>query len=249
MNLLHYSSLALILCAIGCKKTSTQTAAPQKKPDEAAWNDRKDVAEIIIDKGAEVNAADRNGDTPLHVAALNGHSELYDLLVTKGADVNAKNKQGKTPVDYVNFPVSREAVILSEDNEKPYSVIITNLKHIRQFLKSEMIDFDQIWIPEKSDIDGLTPALRERLEKETIVVTDIWFDRAYVLANLDKYNREYTGFFKDGSAYVICNMSLRIAGNPRDNLFTSVYDGGSSFLRVIFDPKRKEVIQINCNGM
>ena len=112
-----------------------------------------------------------------------------------------------------------------------------------------MIDFDQIWIPEKSDIEGLVPALKTCLEDETPVRTQVWFDRTYVLTNIEKYNREYAGFFKDGTAYIICNMSMGFDSNPQDNLFTSVYDGGCSFFRVVFKAKNREVVLINCNGM
>jgi len=217
---------------------------------EAAWEDRKDISELLIAKGANINAADNNGDTSLHVAALNGHKELFDLLITKGGDVNVKNKQGKTPVDYTNSPAPRNAVVLSEDESRPYSVIITNLKHIRRFLKSEMIDFDQIWIPEKQDLEELDSALRTCLEKKAPVMTKTWFNHDYIFTNLNEYNREYAGFFKNGTKYVICNMCLLEMGRePQDNMFTSVYDGGCSFVRVVFEAKTKKVILINCNGM
>lgn len=217
---------------------------------EAAWNDCNEMIDILIAKGIDINIPDRNGDTPLHVAALNGYMELYDLLVAKGADIHARNDQDKTPVDYANSRPPQGVVILSDGQLKPVSVIITNLKHIQRFLQSEMIDFDQIWIPEKSDVEGFIPALRTCLEKKSPVITPSpFFDRSHVLTYLDKYNQEYTGFFKDRTAYVICNMSLGIDKNPQDNLFTHVLDGGSNFLRVIFDTKTKEVVSIDCNGM
>ena len=40
----------------------------------------------------------RNGNTPLHVAAENGDLELVKQLVTKGADINAKNNNGFLPM-------------------------------------------------------------------------------------------------------------------------------------------------------
>jgi len=215
---------------------------------EAAWNDQKEAAQLIISRGADVNAADRNGDTPLHVAALNGYDEFFDLLVTNSADINAKNKQGKTPVDYMNSPAPRDAIILSEDESKPYSIIITNLKNIRQFLKSEMIDFDQIWIPDKGDLEDLIPALKTCLEDKTPVPTKPWFESGYVLKHLDGYDREYAGFLKDGATYIICNLSLGTNWDPKRNVFTSVFDGGCNFVRVVFEQNTKKVILINCNG-
>ncbi len=45
----------------------------------------------------DLNAANRQGETPLMMAALKGHTELVRRLVDKGADVN---KTGWTPLHY-----------------------------------------------------------------------------------------------------------------------------------------------------
>ena len=52
---------------------------------------------LLIAKGADVNAKDMKGRTPLHEAAASGHKEIVEVLVTKGADVNA-NIGGWTPL-------------------------------------------------------------------------------------------------------------------------------------------------------
>ena len=64
----------------------------------------KEVAELLIDKGADVNAKDEWGSTPLHYAALKGHKEVAELLIDKGADVHAKGDDGKTPIDFATHP-------------------------------------------------------------------------------------------------------------------------------------------------
>ena len=64
----------------------------------AASEGRKEVAELLIAKGADVNESS-GGETPLHEAALFGHKEIVELLITAGADVNAKKDNGKTPLD------------------------------------------------------------------------------------------------------------------------------------------------------
>ena len=53
--------------------------------------------------GADVNAKDDWGKTPLHSTAEMGRKEIAELLIAKGADVNAMllsgPHQGKAPLD------------------------------------------------------------------------------------------------------------------------------------------------------
>ena len=49
--------------------------------------------------GADVNAKNQYGSTPLHFAAGYGRNEMAELLIAAGAEVNAKTKRGETPLD------------------------------------------------------------------------------------------------------------------------------------------------------
>ncbi|KAM4703702.1 fibronectin type 3 and ankyrin repeat domains protein 1 [Rhinophrynus dorsalis] len=53
-----------------------------------------DVARCLISAGADVNAKDTNGKTPLMVAVLNNHDRLVRLLMEKGANCTIKNEYG-----------------------------------------------------------------------------------------------------------------------------------------------------------
>lgn len=57
----------------------------------------RQVAEVLIDKGADVNARDYYGDTPLHVAAR-GDKDAAEILMAHGADVNARDDYGESPL-------------------------------------------------------------------------------------------------------------------------------------------------------
>jgi ankyrin repeat protein/DNA-directed RNA polymerase subunit RPC12/RpoP len=61
--------------------------------DVAASNGDKEMAALLIAKGADVN-----GGVALHVAARHGYKHVAEFLIAKGADINAKSKDGDTPI-------------------------------------------------------------------------------------------------------------------------------------------------------
>ena len=66
----------------------------------AAVTGRAEAIELLIGRGADVNAVGRDGGTALHAAAFLGHEKAVDVLVRNGAKVNAANKRGSTPSRY-----------------------------------------------------------------------------------------------------------------------------------------------------
>ena len=66
----------------------------------AAQRDLKEIVELLIANGADVNAKDRTNSTPLMVAASKGHKEICALLIAKGAFLNEKTEFGFSPLDY-----------------------------------------------------------------------------------------------------------------------------------------------------
>ena len=52
----------------------------------------------IIENGANVNAKNDDGDTPLLLAIRNGNDDISELLIEKGAHFNAKGRYGNTPL-------------------------------------------------------------------------------------------------------------------------------------------------------
>jgi ankyrin repeat protein len=62
---------------------------------------------LVEELGADVNARDNDGYTPLHHAAARGDNQMILYLVSKGADVKAVARSGQTVADMANGPVQR----------------------------------------------------------------------------------------------------------------------------------------------
>lgn len=59
---------------------------------EASGKGHMEVVKLLLERGADVHAKEKNDETPLHVATGRGHTEIVKLLLERGADVHAKGK-------------------------------------------------------------------------------------------------------------------------------------------------------------
>lgn len=64
----------------------------------AAFNDRIDVAKLLIADKADVNAQANNGATPLHLAAAKGNKDMVELLLASNANIDATDHDGWSPL-------------------------------------------------------------------------------------------------------------------------------------------------------
>ncbi|KAI8798917.1 integrin-linked protein kinase-like isoform X1 [Biomphalaria glabrata] len=69
----------------------------------AAREGRDNVVEMLIKRGARINATNMGDDTPIHLAAAHGHREVVIMLLQNKANVNAINEHGNTPLHYACF--------------------------------------------------------------------------------------------------------------------------------------------------
>lgn len=65
----------------------------------AADYGQKDVLDYLLSQGANVNALDKHGISPLLNAIFEGHTECVKLLLEKGADKTVKSPSGESAVE------------------------------------------------------------------------------------------------------------------------------------------------------
>ena len=56
-----------------------------------------DIIKLLLQKKAKLNAKDRQGNTPLHLAVCANQYDVVDFLC-KHAEVHARNSEGHTPL-------------------------------------------------------------------------------------------------------------------------------------------------------
>jgi ankyrin repeat protein len=91
----------------------------------AAIQNLSALSELLIKFGADVNAQNRQGQTPLHIAMNAGHThaDMVKFLISKGARKDIKNVFGWTPVDGLRPDEDDEAMRLMKINMGARAVV------------------------------------------------------------------------------------------------------------------------------
>lgn len=107
-----------------------------------------EIAKLLVRNGADREATNKNGSTPLHCAAANSNLRVVRFLVEQKANIEATDCEGQTPLfiavtngnlEVVEFLVKRKANIETTD------------KHGNTLLRTAGVDpfrdFDDDWVP------------------------------------------------------------------------------------------------------
>ena len=86
---LGFAGVLLLTISLAAANTDVADAAMRK--DRAA-------VQALLQKGANVNAAQSDGARAIHWAVYNGDLEMTRMLIAAGADVKVANRNGSTPL-------------------------------------------------------------------------------------------------------------------------------------------------------
>ena len=66
----------------------------------ATYYDQRDLANFLLDQGAEIDAKDASGNTALMGTSFKGFVQIAKDLISRGANVNVRNAMGATCLIY-----------------------------------------------------------------------------------------------------------------------------------------------------
>lgn len=99
----------------------------------AIWSGRLDIIKYLLEKGIDVEAKDKYGNTVMHFAAhstLPTKIEMIKILLKYDASINEKDIHGSTPMDYLTRGTDQDSEIIEllksyqekKDSVKPFTM-------------------------------------------------------------------------------------------------------------------------------
>lgn len=117
------------------------------------------------------------------------------------------------------------------------------------------MEFDEIWIPEQVDFRGLESSLKEYLAADMSSPTVTGIAPRSLLADFNGYDRQYSGFVRNGVQYIVCCLysfsegSSYVYAGPSEERFPLVLEGGCGIVTVVFEADSKTLVHIHCHGV
>ncbi|CAJ1381007.1 unnamed protein product, partial [Effrenium voratum] len=110
----------------------------------------QDALERLLDSGAEVNLADADERTPLHLAAANGRQEAVSLLLDARAEPDVLDRHGRSPLYYAACANHRDVVaLLVERGQADQSILFHALKEkfgTHNFMLHDWPEYNGRWM-------------------------------------------------------------------------------------------------------
>jgi uncharacterized protein len=85
----------------------------------ATYKENTEIVKLLIEKGANINLTDANGQTVLMLAIFVKNKEIIQLLLNKKIDVEARDNNKKQAIDYALMTNDQEIIkLITKTNNK-----------------------------------------------------------------------------------------------------------------------------------
>lgn len=86
----------------------------------------QETVETLLRHQADVNARDKNWQTPLHIAAANNAVRCAEYLIPLLTNVNVSDRAGRTSLQHASFNGHKEVTSLVNQGYKYYFLYLYN---------------------------------------------------------------------------------------------------------------------------
>ena len=131
-----------------------------------------EALEVALKLGGNVNAANNDGDTPLHGAAWRGANDIIRRLVEEGAELHVQNNSGYTPLQIAN---GEEEGRVANINIRPWTVALLQDLLKERGLPWQLQRGQERFAFENNEVDTRDPEeiMREYLQQQGLGPAEI----------------------------------------------------------------------------
>ena len=179
------------------------------------------IAKLLLDRGADVNAASGNmGWTPLSSAAWFAHTDIVNLLIDRGADINkairglSKGIGTRNAIELLR-EIKRERVASqSVKQTSPQSINKEDLANIVKSAVEDAKKSQEILPVIKSDVDE-PPVMQAKPNKNAYAI----------VIGVEKYRQKLPkADFAVQDATIMAEYLEKVMGYPEENIVTLIND-------------------------
>ncbi|CAE8640241.1 unnamed protein product, partial [Polarella glacialis] len=146
---------ALLCERDSCGRTPLHLLAACRPRGTAAERTAAELMEVLLDAGAQVDLADADERTPLHLAAAAGHTQAVSLLLDAACSADLQDRHKRTPLYYAALQNHREVVaLLVNRGHADQSILFHALKEkfgTHNFMLHDWPEYNGSWM---SSLEG-----------------------------------------------------------------------------------------------
>jgi serine/threonine-protein phosphatase 6 regulatory ankyrin repeat subunit A len=105
----------------------------------ASFEGNRELVNLLVSHGADVNSLDRDGETSLHKASARGNLDVVKFLIIHGAEIDIKANDGTTPLYLAAYYEKKDVALLLLDYgaaiSPDISLMLGDFQFVSQYLQ------------------------------------------------------------------------------------------------------------------